>query len=111
MNAPYSFSTKTDIGITLNRFSQDMTLIESQIPTGVMCTYCLWTIGSLCLISLGSAWMVITIPAVFITLISIQRVYLRTSRRLRAIELELRSPIYSHFMETLNRLPSIRVLG
>ncbi|KAF5875138.1 putative abc multidrug protein [Botrytis fragariae] len=113
MNAPYSFFTKTDIGTILNRFSQDMTLIESQLPTGVMCTlmYCLWTIGSLCLISLGSAWMAITIPAVIITLICIQRVYLRTSRRLRAIELELRSPIYSHFMETLNGLSSIRVLG
>ncbi|KAF7953040.1 hypothetical protein EAE96_006261 [Botrytis aclada] len=113
MNAPYSFFTKTDVGTILNRFSQDMTLIESQLPTGVMCTlmYCLWTIGSLCLISLGSAWMAITIPAVFITLICIQRVYLRTSRRLRAIELELRSPIYSQFMETLNGLPSIRVLG
>ncbi|KAF7887524.1 hypothetical protein EAF00_009818 [Botryotinia globosa] len=113
MNAPYSFFTKTDIGTILNRFSQDMTLIESQLPTGAMCTlmYCLWTIGSLCLISLGSAWMAITIPAVLMTLICIQRVYLRTSRRLRAIELELRSPIYSHFMETLNGLPSIRVLG
>ncbi|KAF7947159.1 uncharacterized protein EAE97_004408 [Botrytis byssoidea] len=113
MNAPYSFFTKTDIGTILNRFSQDMTLIESQLPTGVMCTlmYCLWTIGSLCLISLGSAWMAIKIPAVFMTLICIQRVYLRTSRRLRAIELELRSPIYSHFMENLNGLSSIRVLG
>lgn len=85
-------NAKTDIGIILNRFSQDMTLIESQLPTGVMHTL-IWTIGSLCLISLGSDRMVITIPAVLITLISIQRVYLRTSRRLRAIKLELRSLI------------------
>ncbi|TGO55432.1 hypothetical protein BCON_0092g00150 [Botryotinia convoluta] len=34
MNAPYSFFTKTDIRTILNRFSQDMTLIESQLPTG-----------------------------------------------------------------------------
>ncbi|KAJ8062552.1 hypothetical protein OCU04_009079 [Sclerotinia nivalis] len=112
INAPYSFFTKTDIGTILNRFSQDMTLIESQLPTGLMCTliYLLWTVGSLCLISLGSTWMAITIPAVLITLFCVERVYLRTSRRLRAIELELRSPIYSHFMETLNGLSSIRVL-
>lgn len=113
VNAPYSFFTETDVGTILNRFSQDMTLIESQLPTGVMCAliYCLWTIGSLCLISLGSSWMAITIPVVLITLLCVQRVYLRTSRRLRTIELELRSPIYTHFMETLKGLSIIRVLG
>ncbi|KAM0306073.1 hypothetical protein ACHAO8_010900 [Botrytis cinerea] len=111
MNAPYSFFARTDIGTILNRFTQDMTLVESQLPTGILCTliYLLWTIGSLCLISLGSTWMALTIPAVFITLWCVQRIYLRTSRRLRAIELELRSPIYSHFLQTLNGLSSIRV--
>ncbi|RFU25769.1 hypothetical protein B7463_g10568, partial [Scytalidium lignicola] len=112
MNAPYSFFTSSDIGTILNRFSQDMTLVESQLPTGVLCTliYFFWTVGSLALISLGSSWMALTIPAVFITLYCVQRVYLRTSRRLRAIELELRSPIYSHFMESLKGLSTIRTL-
>ncbi|MCJ1281127.1 hypothetical protein MMC26_000445 [Xylographa opegraphella] len=112
MDAPYSFLAKTDAGIILNRFSQDMTLIESQLPTGIMCTtiYLFWTIGSLALISTGSVWMALTIPAVFIAVFFLQRVYLRTSRRLRLIELELRSPTYSHFMETLKGLLCIRTL-
>ena len=110
MSAPYSFFVKTSVGVILNRFSQDMTLIDSQLPTGVVCTviYLFWTIGSLALISTGSSWMVLTVPAVLVTLFFIQRVYLRTSRRLRVIELELRSPMYSHFMETLNGLSTIR---
>lgn len=112
INAPYSFFTMTDVGTILNRFSQDMTLIESQLPTGVLCTliYFFWTIGSLSLISIGSTWMALTIPVIFLTLFLVQRVYLRTSRRLRTIELELRSPVYSHFMETVKGLSTIRSL-
>ncbi|MCJ1399794.1 hypothetical protein MMC11_002997 [Xylographa trunciseda] len=113
MNACYSFLAKTDTGVILNRFSQDMTLVESQLPTGIMCTtiYLFWTIGSLALISTGSVWMALTIPAIVIAIFFLQRVYLRTSRRLRLIELELRSPTYSHFMETLKGLVCIRTLG
>lgn len=36
--APQSFFTETDNGSLLNRFSQDMTIIESQLPTGVLVT-------------------------------------------------------------------------
>jgi ATP-binding cassette subfamily C (CFTR/MRP) protein 1 len=41
----------------------------------------------------------------------IQRIYLRTSRRLQILELELRSPTYSHFSETLKGLSIIRAIG
>jgi hypothetical protein len=36
--APQSFFSTTDHGSILNRFSQDMTLIEGQLPTGVLVT-------------------------------------------------------------------------
>lgn len=32
MNAPLSFFTSTDIGTTTNRFSQDMTVIDGELP-------------------------------------------------------------------------------
>lgn len=113
MAAPAPFFPETDVGTILNRFSQDMSLIESQLPTGIMCTllYFFWTLGSLALISMGSTWIALTIPAVLTAVYLLQRVYLRTARRLRTIELELRSPIYSHFMETFKGLSSIRTLG
>ncbi|MCJ1371071.1 hypothetical protein MMC20_002286 [Loxospora ochrophaea] len=113
MDACYLFLAKTDTGVILNRFSQDMTLIESQLPTGILCTaiYLFWMIGSLALISTGSVWMALTVPAIFIVILFLQRVYLRTSRRLRLIELEFRSPTYSHFMETLKGLLCIRTFN
>jgi ATP-binding cassette subfamily C (CFTR/MRP) protein 1 len=113
LGAPYSFLAKTEVGVILNRFSQDMTLIDSQLPAGVLCTlvYSLWTIGSLALIATGSTWMALTIPVMLGVLFIIQRIYLRTSRRIRILELELRSPTYSHFLDTLKGLPVIRAFG
>jgi ABC-type multidrug transport system fused ATPase/permease subunit len=36
--APATFFSSTDSGAILNRFSQDMTLIESQLPVGLLLT-------------------------------------------------------------------------
>jgi ATP-binding cassette, subfamily C (CFTR/MRP), member 1 len=38
MRAPQSFFDKTDTGITLNRFSQDMTLIDTSLNAALLIT-------------------------------------------------------------------------
>ena len=38
MRAPQKFFDGTDIGVTLNRFSQDMTLVDSALPGGLVLT-------------------------------------------------------------------------
>lgn len=55
--------------------------------------------------------MIIALPFLFIVMYYLQRVYLRTSRQLRHLELESHSPLYSHFLETLEGLPTIRAFG
>lgn len=37
-HAPQSFFDKTDSGILLNRFSQDMSLVDGPLPVGVIIT-------------------------------------------------------------------------
>lgn len=115
MSASYSFIAGKDgqVGTILNRFSQDMTVVDTQLPTGLLCTviYLFWAFGSLALISTGSSYMAATIPAVFAVLYLLQKVYLRTSRRLRLLDLEMRSPLYSHFLDTLAGLSSIKAFG
>jgi ATP-binding cassette subfamily C (CFTR/MRP) protein 1 len=130
MHAPQSFFDKTDSGITLNRFSQDMTLVDGTLPGAVIislqgiCAVTIKTVeqklivlalfncfSSAALISLGSSYMALTIPVLFICLYLLQNVYLRTSRQMRHLDLEAKSPLYTNFLETLEGLSTIRAFG
>lgn len=52
--------------------------------------------------------MAITVPFLLIVIILLQHFYLRTSRQLRLLDLESRSPLYSHFMESISGLATIQ---
>lgn len=45
--------------------------------------------------------MTVTIPFCLMVIYILQRVYLQTSRQLRILDLEARSPVYSNFLETV----------
>jgi ABC-type multidrug transport system fused ATPase/permease subunit len=113
IRAPLSFFAATDNGVTLNRFSQDMTQVDLALPIALMSSAesffgCIATIG---LIATGSPFMATTIPVTLIVLYFLQKIYLKTSRQLRYLDLESRSPLYSHFAEVLEGLPTIRAFG
>lgn len=55
--------------------------------------------------------MATVIPVVLLVLYVVQNVYLKTSRQLRFLDLEAKSPLYSHLLETLNGLTTIRAFG
>ena len=63
------------------------------------------------LIALGSSYMALTIPGLLILLYLLQNLYLRTSRQLRFLDLEAKSPLYTHFLETVEGLATIRAFG
>ncbi|KAK4444931.1 ABC multidrug transporter [Podospora aff. communis PSN243] len=110
MRAPHAFFSKTDTGSILNRFSQDMTLIENQLPTGVLVTVSnfFMSLASVALVATGSSYMATSLPFLLVTIYFLQKIYLRTSRQLRLLDLEARSPLYSHFLESLGGLATIR---
>ena len=113
MRAPLSFFTRVDSGTTLNRFSQDMTLVDVELPGAFVNTIfsvaTVLVIGAL--ISASASYFLATIPIVLAALFIIQRIYLRTSRQVRLLDLEAKAPLYSHFSETLSGLVSIRAFG
>lgn len=113
MQAPQRFFANTDIGSLLNRFSQDMSLIEGQLATGVLITVTnlVGAVIEASFVALGSVYMIFTIPVLMITIYWLQKIYLRTSRQLRFLELESRSPVYTHFTETIEGLTTIRAFG
>jgi ABC-type multidrug transport system fused ATPase/permease subunit len=113
LGAKMSFLSITDTGSILNRFSQDLQLIDMDLPvaainvvaTGFLC------IAQLILVGVSFAYAAISFPFLFFFLYLIQRVYLRTSRQLRLLDIEAKAPLFSHFTDTLKGLPSIRAFG
>jgi ATP-binding cassette, subfamily C (CFTR/MRP), member 1 len=55
--------------------------------------------------------MVLTLPLLIVVVYYLQYFYLQTSRQLRLLELESRSPVFSYFLETLEGTETIRAFG
>ncbi|KAI8243023.1 ABC transporter atnG [Colletotrichum sp. SAR 10_96] len=111
--APLVFFTTTDSGVTLNRFSQDMTLIDHRLPMSAFATLhtFLLVIAETALIASGASYFAALIPPSFMALYLLQKYYLRTSRQLRHIDLEAKSPLFTHFTEVLAGLPTLRAFS
>lgn len=63
------------------------------------------------LISTGSGYLAIILPALMAVIWYLQRFYLATSRQLRLLDLEHKSPLYSLLTETIEGLVTIRAFG
>ncbi|ETS85549.1 hypothetical protein PFICI_03574 [Pestalotiopsis fici W106-1] len=111
--APLWYFTTTDSGIILNRFSQDMTLIDQALPMAFFTTALdsLTLIASAGIIASGAQYVAAMIPLCIAPMYFLQKFYLRTSRQLRHLDLESKSPLYTHFTETLNGVATIRAFG
>jgi ATP-binding cassette, subfamily C (CFTR/MRP), member 1 len=63
------------------------------------------------LICLGASYVAAAIPGTLLVLYLIQRFYLRTSRQMRLLDLESKSPLIQHFTETIEGHETIRAFG
>ncbi|KAK1980153.1 P-loop containing nucleoside triphosphate hydrolase protein [Colletotrichum cereale] len=113
IGAPLRFFAITDTGTVTNLFAQDMALIDSELPMGLInfSALCFSATGMAAVIAVSSPWLAISYPFLIAVLYFVQMFYLRTSRQLRILELESKSPLYSHFIDTLKGLATLRALG
>ncbi|KAJ5701344.1 hypothetical protein N7488_008892 [Penicillium malachiteum] len=113
MNAPLSFFTSTDTGTTTNRFSQDMSLIDIDLPYSIIDFVLSLTMGlmSMVLMCISASYFAAVVPVVFLFMWMLQKFYLRTSRQMRFLDLEAKSPLFSQFIESLSGLVTIRSFG
>jgi len=112
-NAPLFFFTSTETGKVVNRFSQDMNIVDFELPWALVeftASSCIAVMQAI-LICLSAAYFAAIMPAVLAIMYLLQKFYLRTSRQIRLIDLEAKSPLYSNFIETLNGLVTIRAFG
>lgn len=54
------------------------------------------------LLFIAQKWLVLSLPACMILVYIVQKVYLRTSRQLRFLELESRAAVFSSFLESVS---------
>ncbi|KAI9726756.1 MAG: hypothetical protein M1828_000612 [Chrysothrix sp. TS-e1954] len=112
-HATTSFLTSIDTGNIMNRFSQDLELVDNDLPTALDQTILqvLSAISEAVLVCIGSQYLACGIPVCIMLLYAIQFCYLRTSRQLRLLDIEAKAPIFTQFLETLDGLASIRAFG
>lgn len=111
--APLAFFMEIDSGVILNRFSQDISIIDYQLPIAVLQTvhYIFEVLWALALLCYAAYYLVAFVPVMGVVVYAIQKFYLRTSRQIRILDLELQSPLVAKFSETIEGLATIRAFG
>ncbi|KAI0130479.1 ABC transporter [Xylariales sp. AK1849] len=113
IHAAFSFLTTTDTGVIINLFSQDMTLIDNELPVAVTnVALDLWSaLGMAAVIATASPFLAISYLPILLFLYTITKVYVRTSKQLRMLDLESKSPLYTHYIDTVRGIASLRAFG
>ncbi|KAI1078186.1 ABC transporter [Whalleya microplaca] len=113
IRAPLSYFSKTDSGSILNRFSQDLELVDKKLPSAVstVTVQIFKLVVQVVLLFIAQKMLTFTLPICLVVLYVVQKVYLRTSRQLRLLELETRSGLLTSLLETIDGLPTIRAFG
>ncbi|EDL94263.1 rCG57643, isoform CRA_a [Rattus norvegicus] len=110
LRAPMRFFDTTPTGRIVNRFSGDISTVDDLLPqtlrSWMMCFFGI--AGTLVMICMATPVFAIIIIPLSILYISVQVFYVATSRQLRRLDSVTKSPIYSHFSETVTGLPIIR---
>ncbi|GKZ51997.1 hypothetical protein AbraIFM66951_009158, partial [Aspergillus brasiliensis] len=112
-NAPLTHLTRVDVGLTTNRFSQDLQLVDTELPVSFLnSTLALGScIMQLVVICASAKYIAATVPFFVGILFIIQRFYMTTSRQIRLLDIAAKAPLLSHFIETLEGLSTIRAYG
>ncbi|XP_061228390.1 ATP-binding cassette sub-family C member 2 isoform X2 [Neopsephotus bourkii] len=113
LRVPMSFYDTTPTGRIVNRFAKDIFTIDETIPMSFRSWLsCLMgIISTLLMITLATPFFALIIIPLSIFYYFVLRFYVSTSRQLRRLDSVTRSPIYSHFGETVSGLSVIRAYG
>ena len=110
LKAPVFFFDTNPVGRILNRFSRDIGIMDELLPPVFLQSLelVLFSVAAVVLPSILNPWIVLPAISLVVCFALIGRYYLRSSRDLKRMEGVNRSPVLSHFSDTLEGLVTIR---
>jgi len=110
LKAPVLFFDTNSVGRILNRFSRDTGIMDELLPDVFLDSVqiVLFCIGAVILQTVLNPWIILPATPLVVVFALIGRYYLKSSRDLRRLEGVNRSPVLSHFSDTLEGLVTIR---
>ncbi len=105
-----AFFDTTPLGRIVNRFAKDVDICDYTLPMSVnnFLNFGFQFLGAVVLILIVIPIFVVVIVPVTIVFLFVQKVFVDTARQLKRLESISRSPIYSHFGETVAGSSTIR---
>ncbi|TRY61972.1 hypothetical protein TCAL_10708 [Tigriopus californicus] len=110
LRSPMSFFDTTPLGRILNRFSKDIDIIDVTIPMNIrmLLNQSFNVLGTLVVICFANPIFIAVVIPIILMYYFLQKFYVTTARQVKRMESITRSPIYSHFGETISGAPTIR---
>jgi ABC-type multidrug transport system fused ATPase/permease subunit len=113
MKSPMSFFDTTPIGRIVNRFAKDVDVCDNTLPGNLrswLSTFANFVATIVSIVIVLPVFCAVIVPAAAVFFV-VQKMYVNTSRQLKRLESVSRSPIYSHFGETITGASCIRAFG
>ena len=113
MHKPMAFFETNPTGRILNRFSADIDSVDQIIPfeVDVILFYLVEVLGILVLIAYSTPLFLVFMVPVSILYWVLQKFYIGSSRQICRLDSITKSPVFSHFAETIVGAPTIRAFG
>jgi ATP-binding cassette, subfamily C (CFTR/MRP), member 1 len=113
VRAKTSFHDSHPLGRIINRFSRDVSAVDTQLIANVQLFLqaVVRLIGAIIIISTSSAYILVALVPVGVAFYVIQSAFQRGARELKRLDAVARSPVVNQFAESMAGLATIRAFG
>ncbi|PAV78537.1 hypothetical protein WR25_09567 [Diploscapter pachys] len=113
LRSPLAFFDVTPLGRIINRLGKDMEVVDMRLSPSFRLLFLsgLNMCQTIIIISISTPLFIVVVIPVIIIYILILRYFIASSRQLQRLNSLTRSPLFSHFGETIQGAASIRAFG